>query len=415
MVDRRLLALYASTTALMMTFGLLSPFLPLVAAAKHVGSEEVGVIYSVYSIGGLISSPIVGSLLHRFGRRNTLLGCYLMNSLAFLSSGVSVYLDHTEFVVLNVISRFLTGAAASTLFTVDNAIIASDYPDKVLKYVGINESCCGLAFVIGPIVGAGLYLALEAAGTFFCASAFYFLFGLLTFFLLGPDRPYRILNKDQHIFALAARPMIFLALLPLIFYMFAIGGIVIFFPTHLKSYGLSDATVVASYTLTGVGYLLVTIILAHTLETMNQTLVTGIALVIGTIGVAFLGPFPAFIPQNLYFVLTGWFFLPLCSGALFVIIMPSLIEVATQDYHLVNDDKLLDQLSAIESLAMAAGEMVGPLVTGWVLPYSGVRDWCGVLAAGEIVVMVVYVGAFVWVRRKQGDKKELLEGLERGS
>jgi len=35
------------------------------------------------------------------------------------------------------------------MFTVNNAVIASDYPDQVLKYVGINESCVGLSFILG--------------------------------------------------------------------------------------------------------------------------------------------------------------------------------------------------------------------------------------------------------------------------
>jgi len=44
MVDRRLLALYATTTVLMMTYGLLGLFLPLLAAEKGVTSGQVGVI-----------------------------------------------------------------------------------------------------------------------------------------------------------------------------------------------------------------------------------------------------------------------------------------------------------------------------------------------------------------------------------
>ena len=54
MVDRRLLALYATTTVLMMTYGLLGPFLPLLAAEKGVTSGQVGVI-SVSTLLGVWS------------------------------------------------------------------------------------------------------------------------------------------------------------------------------------------------------------------------------------------------------------------------------------------------------------------------------------------------------------------------
>jgi MFS family permease len=127
MVDQKLLALYVTTTVMMMTFGLLSPFLPLIAAEKQVGSAEVGLIFSVFPAESLVSSPVVGILLYKFGRRNTLLATYLMASMSFLASGVSVYMGSEGFVIANMLSRFLTGAAAGTMFTVENAVIASDY------------------------------------------------------------------------------------------------------------------------------------------------------------------------------------------------------------------------------------------------------------------------------------------------
>jgi len=345
MVDRRLLALYATTTVLMMTYGLLSPFLPLLAAEKGVTSGQVGVIFSVYPAGSLVISPILGMLLYRLGRTNTLLAAYFMASVGFFASGVSIYLESEGFVIANVLARFLVGAATGTMFTVDNAVIASDYPDQVLKYVGINESCVGLAFILGPLLGAGLYMALGAAGTFFSASGFFLLFGLLVYAILGKDRPYQVANKEQHFFALVLQPRILVALAPLMYYVFSSGGIIVFFPTHLKDYGLSDSWVVASYTLTGVGYLLVCVILAHTIENMNKTLVNSLGLLVGIIGVTLIGPFPSFFPDQLSIVLLGWGISPFSSGTLFVIIMPSLIEVATADLGLVHDDKLLDKLS----------------------------------------------------------------------
>ena len=119
----------------------------------------------------------------------------------------------------------------------------------------------------------------------------------------------------------------------------------VFFPTHLQDYGLSDAWVVASYTLTGIGYLLICVTLAHTIEHANKRLMNCISLLVGVIGVALIGPYPDLLPQDVTTVLIGWGMLPLCSGSLFVVVMPALIEVATSDLGLVNDDKLLDKLS----------------------------------------------------------------------
>lgn len=345
MADWRLLALYATTTVLMMTFGLLSPFLPLLSAQKHVSSTSVGVMFSVYPAGSLVITPFLGSLMYKLGRRNILFLSYLESVAAFLLSGASVYMDAEWFTLTNILARFLNGVALGTMFTVDNALIASYYPDQVLKYVGINESCVGLSFILGPISGAGLYLALGAAGTFFTAAVFFLLFGLIIYAVLGPDRPYTVINKDQNFFSLALNPHIVVALLPLIYYAFASGGVLVFFPTHLQDYGLSNAWVVASYTLTGIGYLVICLILAHTIEHSNTTLVTVIGLSLGVLAMLLIGPYPYFLPQNIVVILLGWAIFPFSSGTLFIIIMPSLIEVATTKIGLSNDDKLLDKLS----------------------------------------------------------------------
>lgn len=395
MVDRRLLSLYFTTTVIMMTYGLLTPFLPLLAAEKAVSSDEVGVIFSVFPAGSLMISPLIGVLLYKLGRRNTLLGAYLMTSGGFVSAGISVYMSEKGFLVANIVSRLLTGAAAGAMFTVENAVIATDYPDKVFKYVGMNESCVGLGFLLGPMAGAGLYVLLGAAGTFFTVSGFFLFFGLTIYLIMGPDRPYRVLNKEKGFFSLASKPSILLTQLPLMYFMFSTGGIMVFFPTHLQSYGLSDTWVVSSYALTGLGYLVICVILSHTIENMSKLLVNCTGLFVGILGLTLIGPI--IFPESVISVLVGWSLLPLCSGSLFVIIMPSMIEVASSHLGLVNDDKLLDKLSAIEVLAMSAGELTGPAVTGWGLGYVSVKNWCGLLAALGVGVWVVYFLGFLWI------------------
>jgi len=59
-------------------------------------------------------------------------------------------------------------------------------------------------------------------------------------------------------------------------------------------------------------------------------------------------------------------------------------------------------------LALSAGELSGPLITGWGLPYVGVRQWCGLLAGVGVVVLLLYLVTFVCLKAKKIEANALL-------
>lgn len=52
---------------------------------------------------------------------------------------------------------------------------------------------------------------------------------------------------------------------------------------------------------------------------------------------------------------------------------------------------------------IAVGELSGPLVTGWVLPYIGVREWCGLLVAVGLAVLAFYTCTLLCCKGKTRD------------
>ena len=58
-------------------------------------------------------------------------------------------------------------------------------------------------------------------------------------------------------------------------------------------------------------------------------------------------------------------------------------------------------ISSYRVLMLAAGELSGPVVTGWVLPYVGVRQWCGILAGVGLIVVFLYIVTFVCYKGKK--------------
>lgn len=117
-MDRRLLLLYAANTLLSMPYGLIIPFLPILAEEKAVSVWDLGVVFAAYPFMGMIGASIVGNSLYRLGRRNTLSACFLLTSVAFLASALSTSMAGSHFVIANIISRGVCGLAEGVFFTV---------------------------------------------------------------------------------------------------------------------------------------------------------------------------------------------------------------------------------------------------------------------------------------------------------
>ena len=279
-------------------------------------------------------------------------------------------------------------------------MITSDYPDNVFEYVGINESCLGLGFLLGPLAGAGLFLLLGFEGTFYASAGFYAVVGVVMFVLLGADREYRVVEQKGSFFSLAVKPVIAATLTPLCFGMTAFSAQYVFISTHLIANGLSTAWVAAAFGITGAGYLVTCVVMAKTIERLNKRLVNIVAAFTCALSMTLVGPWPDFIQEELGVILLGFALVSLGLGTLFVEIVPSLLEVATQDLGLVADDKLVDKLAGIEQVVVSLGEFVGPLLQGALIPAIGLKLTCGLFCAAGLCVTVVYPLTLVALKRR---------------
>ena len=399
--QRRLYVLYCATTLLSMSYGLLVPFLPILAQTKSVSEWDVGLIFSAFPFMGMIGASIAGSFLYKLGRRNTLSACFLLTAVGFLASAVSTSMPETHFVVANLISRGLCGFAFNVYFTATIAVITSDFPDNVFEYVGINESCLGLGFLLGPLSGSGLYLATGFEGTFYTAAGSYAVVGVFFFCILGRDRPYRTVQEHGNLFSLACKPRVAATLAPLCFGMTAFSAQYVFASTHLRDNGLSTAWVAAAFGITGAGYLLTCVVLAKTIERLNKRAVNIVAAFLCALSMVLVGPWPSLLPESLSIILVGFSLMPLGLGTLFVEIIPSLLDVTTQDLGLKADDKLVDKLAGVEQVIVSLGEFAGPLLQGALIPAVGLKPTCALFGAAGLVVIVIYPLVLLVTKRRQ--------------
>ena len=117
MLDRRLLILFATTTLITMLYGLITPFLPLLAKDHDLTEVEIGITFSFFPFVGLLISPFVGTFMFKIGRRNMLMIAFVNTALGFIVAAASTWTSRDLFFVLNIISRGLMGSAFSVMFT----------------------------------------------------------------------------------------------------------------------------------------------------------------------------------------------------------------------------------------------------------------------------------------------------------
>ena len=147
-------------------FGIVLPLLPYYAVTFNVGSTALGLLVTSFSLMQFISSPILGRLSDRIGRRPILLISILTSVVSFIFFAIA-----NSFWML-LISRIVAGLA--TEIGIAQAYIA-DIMDEKERLVGMGRvgAIHGAGFIIGPAIGgflstysfsaAGMVAALLAA------------------------------------------------------------------------------------------------------------------------------------------------------------------------------------------------------------------------------------------------------------
>ncbi len=133
-------------------FGLLIPVLPrliveLQGGDLASGSGEYGWIVSVYALMQFISSPILGSLSDRFGRRPIIL-------IATAGSAIDyVIMAKAPTLTWFFVARMISGSTAGVLSTANAYIADVTPPEKRAQSFGLLGAAFGIGFIIGPVVG----------------------------------------------------------------------------------------------------------------------------------------------------------------------------------------------------------------------------------------------------------------------
>ena len=166
---KTLIFMFVTVLLSMVGFGIIIPIMPqLMMEVTNTNVSQAatygGLVTMVYALAQFVTSPILGGLSDRYGRRPVLLLSPTFYSLDFLLLALA-----PNFAWLFV-ARALSGATAATYATANAVIADVSPPEKRSANFGLIGAGFGLGFIIGPVIG-GFLAEYGTRVPFFAASA----------------------------------------------------------------------------------------------------------------------------------------------------------------------------------------------------------------------------------------------------
>jgi EmrB/QacA subfamily drug resistance transporter len=135
-----------------MDIAILGPALPSMKADFGASERDLALLFSIYVLFNLVSTPLMAKLSDLFGRRLV----YTLDVALFALGSVAVALSPSFGVILA--ARAIQGIGAGGIFPVASAVIGDVFPaEKRGQALGMIGMVFGLAFLVGPLLG-GLLL-----------------------------------------------------------------------------------------------------------------------------------------------------------------------------------------------------------------------------------------------------------------
>jgi EmrB/QacA subfamily drug resistance transporter len=128
---------------------IVGPALPALRAHFGVDDRAGAWIFTLYVFLNLLGAPVLSKLSDRLGRRPV----YLL-SVTIFTAGSALAAAAPSFWLL-LLGRALQGFGAGGIFPVASAVVGDTFPEERRGFaLGMIGAVFGLAFIVGPIVGA---------------------------------------------------------------------------------------------------------------------------------------------------------------------------------------------------------------------------------------------------------------------
>ena len=149
--DPNLHLIFSVTLLSVLGVSSIAPVFPSVARELNVAPEAVGLLITVFTLPGIVLTPILGVLADRFGRKQVLVPALVLFSLA--GSSCSLARDFDVLLLL----RFFQGVGAASLGSLNATLIGDLFRDRQrTEAMGYNASVLSLGTAVYPSLGGAL-------------------------------------------------------------------------------------------------------------------------------------------------------------------------------------------------------------------------------------------------------------------
>ncbi len=154
--NRLLMVLFVGVLMGALDIAIVGPALPAIQSEFGVDDRGLAWVFTVYVLANLVGTPLMAKLSDRAGRRSI----YVLDVVLFAAGSLLVALSPTFGVLL--LGRAIQGLGAGGIFPVASAVIGDTFPvEKRGSALGLIGAVFGIAFLVGPILGGVILLALN--------------------------------------------------------------------------------------------------------------------------------------------------------------------------------------------------------------------------------------------------------------
>ena len=131
-------------------FGIILPLLPIFALKFQITAFHLGILTAIFAFFQLLTSPVLGALSDRFGRKYIIVVCLFAIGFSYhLLANATTF---TEALIARTIAGIFTGNISVALAATSDL---SSNKNRA-KYMGIIGAATGIGFMMGPILGGFL-------------------------------------------------------------------------------------------------------------------------------------------------------------------------------------------------------------------------------------------------------------------
>ncbi|MCL2154815.1 MAG: MFS transporter [Leptospirales bacterium] len=151
--NKNLQIVFSVTLIAVMEVSIITPVLPKITEALSITAGKANLLIVVFTMPGIILSPLLGIAADRFGRKNVLVPALLLFGICGTLSGI------TRDFSLILILRFFQGAGAACFGALNQTIIGDIFPGKErVEAMGYNSSVLNIGTMVYPSIGGTVAL-----------------------------------------------------------------------------------------------------------------------------------------------------------------------------------------------------------------------------------------------------------------